>query len=96
MTSHESNIVQSFAPHELNLHNGKFQTINTNPKFKAITFSTSKNASINFPQVLVQKIHNQININNNSIKIYIDRNDTNIILNNLIKHNYKILEVKDE
>ncbi|RTX68046.1 ABC transporter ATP-binding protein, partial [Staphylococcus saprophyticus] len=36
------------------------------------------------------------NINNNSIKIYIDRNDTNIILNNLIKHNYKILEVKDE
>lgn len=96
LTSHESNIVQSFATHELNLHNGKFKTINTNPKFKAITFSTSKNASINFPQVLVQKIHNQININNNSIKIYIDRNDTNIILNNLIKHNYKILEVKDE
>ena len=67
MTSHESNIVQSFATHELNLHNGKFKTINTNPKFKAITFLTSKNASINFPQVLVQKIHNQININNNSI-----------------------------
>lgn len=96
LTSHESNIVQSFTTHELNLHNGKFKTINTNPKFKAITFLTSKNPSISFPQVLAQKIHNQINIKNNSIKIYIDRNDTNIILNNLIKRNYKILEVKDE
>ncbi|PHK49386.1 ATP-binding cassette domain-containing protein [Staphylococcus edaphicus] len=96
LTSHENDSFQSFITHEVNLQNGNFTNNHTKPLLKSITVLRTETTPNTFPTTVEQKVYNKNIINNNSIKLYIARSDTNNILSDLIKHNFKILEVKDE
>lgn len=95
ITDHDSNIEQTIATHILSLDDYTFMPQSKYRVLKSITITNQQHVNEIIEDELTSWVWAKITSNPQYITLQVDKQNLNIVLQHLLKHNCEIIEVKD-
>ncbi|CAM3907815.1 ATP-binding cassette domain-containing protein [Staphylococcus xylosus] len=95
ITDHDANIEHTIATHILSLDDYTFIPQSKHQELKTITISNQQSVGDVIEHDLASWVHVKATSNHQYVTLQVDKENVNIVLQHLLKHNCEIIEVKD-
>ncbi|MGW7975819.1 ATP-binding cassette domain-containing protein [Staphylococcus xylosus] len=95
ITDHDSNIEHTIATHILSLDDYTFMPQSNYQELKSITITNQQYVSEIIERDLASWVCAKLTSNHQYVTLQVDKQNLNVVLQHLLKHNCEIIEVKD-